>query len=347
MALGGDLSSAYPMSRRQPCMRGRERPMARCGELGLTRPPGRRDAVHGGGAGFQVRLVGKGRPCPLWPQTAQLHSRLLRGAATRSPLGPARLRRPRRNPAHALRSPLPPRQDLGRAKESAPTLAHKRLHPHTLRHSTAVHLQKAGVDPPIRSWLSQREPQHDERVRQRRLRHEAGGATRQTARQSTACSGRLVAVEGSLTRPAVMWGPCGRTARSPLPRARLFIIASYFGLEPLGPRRSTRPSKGVRGSVWYRRRNHSQSTRPEGLARRHWRRDRDRRDLRSPRAWSAPDRTDGRVPPERHGTRKASEVKHPSVATLRGVRLAQHGRSASAGARARLGRNTHLFPASP
>ena len=120
MALGGDLSSAYPMSRRQPCMRGRERPMARCGELGLTRPPGRRDAVHGGGAGFQVRLVGKGRPCPLWPQTAQLHSRLLRGAATRSPLGPARLRRPRRNPAHALRSPLPPRQDLGRAKESAP-----------------------------------------------------------------------------------------------------------------------------------------------------------------------------------------------------------------------------------
>src|SRR5436309_6804112 len=154
MALGGDLSSAYPMSRRQPCMRGRERPMARCGELGLTRPPGRRDAVHGGGAGFQVRLGGKGRPCPLWPQTAQLHSRLLRGAATRSPLGPARLRRPRRNPAHALRSPLPPRQDLGRAKESAPTLAHKRLHPHTLRHSTAVHLQKAGVDPPIRSWLS-------------------------------------------------------------------------------------------------------------------------------------------------------------------------------------------------
>ena len=33
-------------------------------------------------------------------------------------------------------------------------MAHKRLHPHTLRHSTAVHLLKAGVDlSTISQWL--------------------------------------------------------------------------------------------------------------------------------------------------------------------------------------------------
>ena len=41
-----------------------------------------------------------------------------------------------------------------RAQASTPTLANKRLHPDTLRHSTAVHLLKAGVDlVTIRSWL--------------------------------------------------------------------------------------------------------------------------------------------------------------------------------------------------
>ena len=35
-----------------------------------------------------------------------------------------------------------------------PSLARKRLHPHTLRHSTAVHLLKAGVDlATISHWL--------------------------------------------------------------------------------------------------------------------------------------------------------------------------------------------------
>ena len=35
-----------------------------------------------------------------------------------------------------------------------PALAQKRLHPHSLRHSTAVHLLKSGVDlPSIAHWL--------------------------------------------------------------------------------------------------------------------------------------------------------------------------------------------------
>ena len=39
-------------------------------------------------------------------------------------------------------------------RAAAPTLAKKRLHPHSIRHSTAVHLLKAGVDlTTISHWL--------------------------------------------------------------------------------------------------------------------------------------------------------------------------------------------------
>ena len=41
-----------------------------------------------------------------------------------------------------------------RARTVTPTLASKRVHPHSLRHSTAVHLLKAGVDlSTISHWL--------------------------------------------------------------------------------------------------------------------------------------------------------------------------------------------------
>jgi site-specific recombinase XerD len=37
---------------------------------------------------------------------------------------------------------------------AAPTLAGKRIHPHSLRHTTAIHLLKAGVDfATISQWL--------------------------------------------------------------------------------------------------------------------------------------------------------------------------------------------------
>ena len=46
------------------------------------------------------------------------------------------------------------RKYLTRAHTQAPTLVRKRLHPHSLRHSTAVHLLKAGVDlSTIGQWL--------------------------------------------------------------------------------------------------------------------------------------------------------------------------------------------------
>lgn len=107
----------------------------------------------------QVRLLGKGkkaRLCPLWPTTA----RLIRGVvaeATASPEEPgARLvftnARARPLTRYGVRYLL--RRYLKKAARLAPTLRDKRLHPHSLRHSTAVALLKAGVDfATISQWL--------------------------------------------------------------------------------------------------------------------------------------------------------------------------------------------------
>lgn len=106
---------------------------------------------------FQVRLIGKGRKerlCPLWPQTAALlqaycQRRGLDSNAT-APLlvnhrGGALTR-------FGVRYILA--KYFEQAKSTTPSLAHKRLHPHTVRHSTAVHLLKAGVDlATISHWL--------------------------------------------------------------------------------------------------------------------------------------------------------------------------------------------------
>ncbi len=106
---------------------------------------------------FHARLVGKGRKerlCPLWPQTAQLLQTLLTecrvDARSREPL--FRNRRGQPLTRFGVRYILAKYCDKGRA--TAPTLEGKRLHPHSMRHSTAIHLLKAGVDlATISHWL--------------------------------------------------------------------------------------------------------------------------------------------------------------------------------------------------
>lgn len=106
---------------------------------------------------FQIRLVGKGRKerlCPLWPQTAQLLSALLGelGVDCRSTLPVFRNHRGQPLTRFGVRYLLA--KYLRCATATTPTLAAKRLHPHSLRHSTAVHLLKAGVDlVTISHWL--------------------------------------------------------------------------------------------------------------------------------------------------------------------------------------------------
>lgn len=107
---------------------------------------------------FQVRLLGKGRKtriCPLWPQTTQVlrdYCRHDRGLDLHDhhPLfinhrGAALTR-------FGVRYILNKRCEA--AKAVLPTLAAKSLHPHSMRHSTAVHLLKSGVDlATISHWL--------------------------------------------------------------------------------------------------------------------------------------------------------------------------------------------------
>jgi site-specific recombinase XerD len=116
----------------------------RASDLQLTKP-------------YQLRLVGKGRKvrwCPLWPQTAQL----LRAWCRERQLDP-------RSDAPVFvnhqGSPLSRfgvrfilAKHFQQATQHQPRLMTKRLHPHSLRHSTAVHLLKAGVDlTTIAHWL--------------------------------------------------------------------------------------------------------------------------------------------------------------------------------------------------
>ena len=107
----------------------------------------------------QVRLHGKGnkvRLCPIWPVTAKL----LRAFIDELPASDG-------DPAQALLfinargRPLTRfgvryllRRYVAAAAKAVPSMRDKSIHPHSLRHSTAIALLKAGVDfATISQWL--------------------------------------------------------------------------------------------------------------------------------------------------------------------------------------------------
>jgi site-specific recombinase XerD len=102
-----------------------------------------------------VRLYGKGRKerlCPLWPETVSLLRSLLRRQprADDEPIFANRYGAPLG--ASGVRFKLA--EYAKAAAKTAPSLASKRVTPHSFRHATAVHLVAAGVDiTVIRSWL--------------------------------------------------------------------------------------------------------------------------------------------------------------------------------------------------
>jgi integrase/recombinase XerD len=102
----------------------------------------------------QVRLFGKGRKerwCPLWPQTAELLRAWL--GESISPDRPLFCNhRGDRLTRFGVRYLL--RKYCARAKVKTPSLGRKRLHPHSMRHSSAVHLLRSGVEiTTISQWL--------------------------------------------------------------------------------------------------------------------------------------------------------------------------------------------------
>lgn len=106
---------------------------------------------------FHARFVGKGRKerlCPLWPETAEI----LRDYLAERGFDAAETRPMFRNHRGEILTRFGVRYLLAKycdmARASAPTLAGKRLHPHSMRHSTAVHMLQAGVDlSTISHWL--------------------------------------------------------------------------------------------------------------------------------------------------------------------------------------------------
>ena len=100
-----------------------------------------------------VKITGKGnktRYCPLWLLTANvIESLAARRKPTESAFLNCRKQAVTRFGIHTL-----VKRYAAKAASKAPSLSKKRVGPHTIRHSTAVHLLRAGVDiNTIRAWL--------------------------------------------------------------------------------------------------------------------------------------------------------------------------------------------------
>jgi site-specific recombinase XerD len=100
-----------------------------------------------------VKILGKGnkvRHCPLWPAAAQTLAPMV---AAREPAQRVFLNRCGQPITRFGIHTLVERYALKAAVQMS-SLAHKRVSPHTIRHTTAVHLLRAGVDiNTIRAWL--------------------------------------------------------------------------------------------------------------------------------------------------------------------------------------------------
>jgi integrase/recombinase XerD len=105
------------------------------------------------GRSAAVRLVGKGnktRLCPLWPNTAEVLKQLVGVRAPQERVFLNRLGQPlTRFGIYAL-----VRRAVTDAARRVPSLKTKRVSPHCIRHASACHLLRAGVDiNTIRAWL--------------------------------------------------------------------------------------------------------------------------------------------------------------------------------------------------
>ena len=106
---------------------------------------------------LQVRLCGKGRKeriCPLWPHTAEMLRTLLAEHHMDPAATDTLFRNRRGQPLTRFGVRYLLRKYVTSARSAVPALSAKRVHPHTMRHTTAVHLLQAGVDlVTISHWL--------------------------------------------------------------------------------------------------------------------------------------------------------------------------------------------------
>lgn len=106
---------------------------------------------------FSVRIFGKGskeRICPIWAETAHVLREYVeeQGIDVRNPVTLFSNHRGHPLTRFGVRYILA--KYLRNAADIQPSLGKKRLHPHSMRHSTAVHLLKSGADlSTIAHWL--------------------------------------------------------------------------------------------------------------------------------------------------------------------------------------------------
>jgi site-specific recombinase XerD len=116
----------------------------RTGDLRLISPP-------------SVKFFGKGRKeriCPLWPETARLLKQYCDDQAIDLREPQPLFRNHRGGQLTRFGARLILQRHAHRAIKTCPALSRKRIHPHSVRHSTAVHLLNAGVDlSTIAHWL--------------------------------------------------------------------------------------------------------------------------------------------------------------------------------------------------
>jgi integrase/recombinase XerD len=108
------------------------------------------------GAAPAAHLLGKGRKtrvCPLWTHTADVLRDLLDTRA-RGPRDVPVFLNVRGKPITRFGIHTLLARTVEKATATTPSLKSKRVSPHTIRHTTAVHLLRAGVDiNTIRAWL--------------------------------------------------------------------------------------------------------------------------------------------------------------------------------------------------
>jgi len=106
---------------------------------------------------FQVKLTGKGRKervCPLWPETVAALKNYLNQRAPDVSKVPAVFINARGEPITRFGIRHIVGRSTAKAKEPCPSLKSKKVSPHTLRHTTAMHLLQSGNDiTVVKDWL--------------------------------------------------------------------------------------------------------------------------------------------------------------------------------------------------
>ena len=105
----------------------------------------------------QVKLLGKGqkyRSCPLWPETLEALHDYLQYRTPKDPVAQQLFLNANGSPITRFGVRYIIRQYATAAKSQCPSIADKAVNPHTIRHTTAMHLLRAGNDVNMISyWL--------------------------------------------------------------------------------------------------------------------------------------------------------------------------------------------------